>query len=314
MNRPTPSPTPRRAAVAALGLLLAGTAAAVPRAASPARQGAAVPQAASPARHGAAGPLTAARAAAAARTCAVHATAAGWANNGYYGGSLVTATAICMAESGGEARIYHCESGGADGYYPPVRCPGGSYDRGLWQLNSSSEASVPDSCAFRAQCNADAAYRISAAGTSFSPWAVYDDGSYTRYLAAAQAAVSGLRSGTVTSALFGLCLARSQEATGVTVSAGRCGRHTFAQRWVVTGGALRSGRLCLAMGRGSLPAVTLAVCQQSASVTWRQRDPGELRNAATGDCLTDPAPGAAPAPALAGGACTGSQAQIWWLP
>lgn len=59
------------------------------------------PRPASLAPRGAAGPLSATRAADAARTCAAHAAAAGWANNGWYGGSLVTAAAICVAESGG---------------------------------------------------------------------------------------------------------------------------------------------------------------------------------------------------------------------
>src|SRR5690348_12892235 len=71
---------------------------------------------------GAAGALTPAQALSAAQACARHAGAAGFANNRRHGGNLVTAAAVCMAESGGRAHVYRCEATGAVGTYPPVNC------------------------------------------------------------------------------------------------------------------------------------------------------------------------------------------------
>src|SRR6266705_3005021 len=156
--------------------------------------------------------------------------AAGWANNGNFGGNLVTATAVCVAESGGNASIYYCDGNGTVGTYPPVTCPGGAYDRGLWQVNSKAWPQVPDSCAFQPACNADAAYAISVQGATFSPWAVYDGTGYTRYLGAAQTAVNGLGSGALVSAAFGVCATRSGPAAGAAVVVGGCGRSLPAQQ------------------------------------------------------------------------------------
>jgi hypothetical protein len=47
-------------------------------------------------------------------------------------------------------------------------------------------------CAFQARCNAKAAYRISARGTNFRPWATYGSGQYRRFMATARAAVNRL--------------------------------------------------------------------------------------------------------------------------
>jgi Lysozyme like domain/Ricin-type beta-trefoil lectin domain len=311
MRAVTVSPVARLVAAVVVSLLLAGGAA-VTRAsdtpAPPARQ----LRLASPAPHGAAGPLSAARAASAAQACASYAAAAGWANNGYYGGNLVTAVAVCVAESGGNPAIYYCEATGTDGIYPPVRCPGGSYDRGLWQLNSKD--SVTDACAFRPACNARAAYAISAAGASFSPWAVYGSGDYAQYLAAAQAAVSALGGGALSSAVFGMCAARSAPVPGAAVVAGDCGHAAAAQQWTVTGGTLRSGTLCLTAGSGDAPAVTTAPCSGDAGQTWTAEGPGELRNARTGRCLRDPNASRAAGTALGLAPCTGTRGRTWWLP
>src|ERR1700733_14794009 len=114
-----------------------------------------------------------ARVTSAAQTCISYAAAAGWANNG----RLVPASAVCLAESGGQAAVYYCDATGHDGDYPPVKCPG-VYDRGLWQLDSAGQSAVTDACAFAPQCNADAAYAVSAGGLSFAAWSVYVNGVY----------------------------------------------------------------------------------------------------------------------------------------
>jgi hypothetical protein len=307
------SPRARLVIAAALGLVLAGGAAAASGWPGPVppRPG----RVASLAPGGAAGSLTPGQVLRAARTCAARAANAGWADNGLYGGNLVTAVAVCIAESGGHRRIYHCDATGAVGYYPPVSCASGSYDRGLWQLNSRYQASVSDACAFQARCNADAAYQISDRGTSFSPWAVYDSGFYTTYLDDAQAAVSALTSGAVASGEFGVCLARSQPGAGAAVVAGACGRKRAAQRWTLSHGAVGHDGLCLTAASGSgRPPVSLAACDGSAGQAWTPYGLAGLRNGQTGQCLDDPGGTARAGTALALAACTGAREQTWWLP
>src|SRR5215468_7269491 len=159
-------------------------------------------------------PRTAAQAATASSTCVRYATRAGWANNGYYAGDLVTAAAVCGGESRGDPRLYVCDQNGLEvghgDFVPgqPINCPAGttSYDRGLWQLNNVAASSTSNACAFNPVCNAGAAYLASDRGTNFSPWSSYDMDKYTTWIDPAQAAVTGQHSGTVTSAELGECL------------------------------------------------------------------------------------------------------------
>ncbi len=274
-----------------------------------------VPRPASLAPHGAAGRLTRAQALRAAQTCAVHAATAGWADNGSYGGSLVTATAVCVAESGGHPSIYFCDGNGTIGFYPPVNCPGGLYDRGLWQINSKYHASVSDTCAFHAQCNADAAYGISAQGTSFAPWAVYGSASYAKYLAAAQAAVSALGAGAVPSALFGICMARAQNADGAPVVIRRCARRHATEQWTIIPHTIYQGSLCLAAGPGAgQPAVIVTTCTGTDSQIWTTYRGNQLRNGQNGECLDDPAASRTPGTALDLAPCAATRQETWWLP
>src|SRR5262249_11873610 len=158
-------------------------------------------------------------------------------------------------------RIFHCDATGADGTYPPVTCSSGSYDRGLWQLNSQYQPGTSDSCAFAAQCNANAAYQISGAGMSFSPWAGYNSRLYAGHLADAQTAVSGLTSGAVASGVFGVCLGRAQATAGAAAVVARCGRSTASQQWALgSSGALATAGLCLTAGSAARSPVTLATC------------------------------------------------------
>jgi hypothetical protein len=98
---------------------------------------------------------------------------------------LVLAVAVGLAESHCDPTVSH-RNGGSHG------CRGGSIDRGLWQINNCSHPEVSVSCAYQARCNAKAAYRISARGTNFRPWAAYSGGQYRRFLAPARAAVNRL--------------------------------------------------------------------------------------------------------------------------
>jgi hypothetical protein len=104
---------------------------------------------------------------------------------GFSGDRLVTAVAVGMGESS-------CRPDAQNSNGPTKGCPNGSVDRGLWQINSCWHPSVSTSCAYDAQCNANAAYRISAKGANFTPWVAYTNGSYRNHLDAARAAVSRL--------------------------------------------------------------------------------------------------------------------------
>jgi hypothetical protein len=121
-----------------------------------------------------------ARAASSADVCAEVGSGAGFEGRG-----LVVAVAIGLAESG-------CNEL-ARGYNGATRgCPWGSVDRGMWQINSCYHAEVTDDCAYQADCNATASYRISAGGTDFRQWSTYRNGRYRAYLRQARAAVDRL--------------------------------------------------------------------------------------------------------------------------
>ena len=268
------------------------------------------------------GPRTRTQTATAAATCAAYATRAGWANNGYYGGDLVTAAAICVAESAGNASLYVCDDNGAvvgQGDFPPVNCPKGttSYDRGLWQLNSKAASGVSDACAFSALCNAEHAYLASGRGTTFAPWSSYDQDTYARpFLDVVQATVTKLRSGTVAGALLGECLAQSKSAVGARVVLANCGSGAVnLQQWAIGGGKLQSGSVCAAVSsvHGNA-SVVLRRCARSASQDWLPFGRAELRNAADGRCITYPGSTLAVGAPVDVARCTGAKPQVWWLP
>ncbi len=261
-------------------------------------------------------------AATAASTCARYAAAAGWANNGYYGGDLVTATAVCVAESGGDPLVYVCDENGkvvgqGDFAGDPVPCPAGttSYDRGLWQLNSVAASGTSDGCAFQARCNASAAYLASQRGTSFAPWSSYDSDAYARYIDAAQSAVTALTKGTVSSAMLGECLQATSKA-GARVVVANCGPGGTIQQWTVTGGQLRSGSLCAAISSTSAatPGIVLRKCANQKIQKWTVSGRDELRNGYDGKCLTDPNGSLTAGTQVVVNRCSGAKAQTWWLP
>ena len=91
------------------------------------------------------------------------------------------AVAVALAESGGRTDAVHQNPG------PPP-----STDRGLWQINSRFHPEVSDAQAFDPNASTDAARRISAGGTNWTPWHVFTSGAYQQQLPAAQAAVARL--------------------------------------------------------------------------------------------------------------------------
>lgn len=119
-----------------------------------------------------------------AKLCASAAKAAGFS-----GDSLVTITAIGMAESS-------CNPNATNDN-------GDSIDYGLFQVNDKAHPEYdPQTCLFDPRCNAQAAYKISGGGSNFYPWCTYDapacggagNGSYRKYLPLAEKVVSELGS------------------------------------------------------------------------------------------------------------------------
>jgi hypothetical protein len=259
----------------------------------------------------------------AAATCVRYATKAGWANNGYYAGDLVTAAAVCGGESRGDPRLYVCDENGmvvGQGEFvpgQPVRCPVGttSYDRGLWQLNSVAASSTSDACAFNPVCNARAAYLASDRGTNFSPWSSYDSDKYRTWIDPAQTAATGQHSGTVTSAELGECL-QARSAAGAKVVVANCGSGGKVQQWVVSGGKLRSGSVCAAISSTSVvtPGVVLRSCAPQKIQRWSVAGRDELRNASDGKCLTDPSGSLTAGTQVIVTKCANAKSQTWWLP
>jgi hypothetical protein len=257
--------------------------------------------------------LTRAQASAAAQTCVRFGTAAGWANNAQ-NGSLVTASAICVAESGGQPTVYYCNTSGHDGYYPPVTCSG-AYDRGLWQIDNQAWTSISDACAFSSRCNADGAYVISRGGQSFTPWATYTSGAYSNYLADAQAAVGSLHVGTIPAGIPGVCLSRVKYAQGANAVTAACGSGTRRQQWGISGQAIQDGRYCLAVASAARNArVVLSTCNSSSAQQWAAQGNGELRNAESGRCLRDPGASTTVGTPVDVGSCTVAVSRLWWLP
>jgi hypothetical protein len=257
--------------------------------------------------------LSAQQAASAARACAGYATYAGWTNNAS-NNDLVVASAICVAESGGQPTVYYCNPTGKDGYYPPASCPG-MYDRGLWQIDNRAWTSITDTCAFTAKCNADGAYTISQRGASFSPWATYTSGAYSNYLTAAQSAIRALRGGTVPSGVAGVCLSRAAYARDAAAVTSTCGSGAGKQEWRLARGRIRDGGYCLAVAS---PAKTAAVhlrrCNRSSYQQWTALGNGLLRNALGSRCLRDPNNAVTAGTRVNVGSCIAAASRVWWLP
>ena len=102
---------------------------------------------------------------------------------GFTGDSLVTATAIALAESGGRTDVVN--------YLGCV---------GLWQIYQSVHAKKyphwTTAWLKNPQNNAQAAYILSNGGKNWQPWEVYTNGMYKMHMVAAREAVSGGGMGT----------------------------------------------------------------------------------------------------------------------
>jgi Lysozyme like domain len=93
---------------------------------------------------------------------------------GFRDGSLRTAVAVAMAESGCVPKALNYNTNG-------------SWDAGLWQINSVHGYS--QTWLFVPSNNAAAAWWISSHGTNWGPWTVYRNGAFNAYLSDAAAAI-----------------------------------------------------------------------------------------------------------------------------
>ncbi len=104
---------------------------------------------------------------------------------GFRGAALRVSVAVGLAESGGNVSARRPNP-------PTPGCPGGSVDRGPWQLNDCYHAEVPDGCAYQLACAAAQTYRISAAGTAWAAWTTFTTGAYQAELGTADEAIATL--------------------------------------------------------------------------------------------------------------------------
>jgi len=107
------------------------------------------------------------------------------AQAGFTGQGLRLAVAVGLAESGGDPTARNPNP-------PTPGCPGGSLDRGGWQLNTCYHTEVSDACADDLACAAEQTYQISAAGSDWSAWTTYTSGAYRAQLGAADQAIATL--------------------------------------------------------------------------------------------------------------------------
>jgi hypothetical protein len=258
-------------------------------------------------------PLSPAALAAGAGRCAGWASRAGFASNGYLAGSLTSAVAIALAESGCDPSACYDDTTRA-----PCASripPGDSVDRGAWQINNGN--SITAGCAYGGPCAARYAYRqLSRDGGDFAPWTTYLAGTYARYLPAAQAAVNAVAAGTVTSGLAGSCLGYPADTVRAAVIAENCGTGAASQQWTIHGRTLRtSGGLCLTASSRSLAGpVVLSGCDGSSLQNWLAHADAALYNRPARRCLTDPGAAGLPGTVIGDSACNGMQDQAWFRP
>jgi Lysozyme like domain/Ricin-type beta-trefoil lectin domain len=264
-------------------------------------------------------PLSGAALATAAGHCAAWAANAGFANNGYLGGSLTTAVAVALAESGCNPSACFDNTTGKN--CTPPGPPADSVDRGAWQLNSKVPGATSNKCAFNGPCSATAAYRVeSQDGTFFAAWVRYQTDDYAGFLPAAQSAVNALRAGTVTSGEIGSCLSYPSDRSGARVILANCGTAAADQIWRIRGAAVRTGRgLCLTAGSRHPGAVLLGRCGRSPrhlrlAQRWLAHGDDSLYSPGARRCLTDPRAADKPGAVIGLARCTGARDQTWWLP
>lgn len=105
---------------------------------------------------------------------------------GFTGDKAKIATAIALAESGGNELATNTNSNG-------------TIDAGLWQINSVHKKSHPSWTIVwlqKPENNAKAMQSLSKGGSDWSPWTTYKSGAYKSHLDTADKAVKGIASDT----------------------------------------------------------------------------------------------------------------------
>lgn len=93
--------------------------------------------------------------------------------------AIATATAIAIAESGGD---------------PQAHNPGNATDKedsyGLWQINILAHPNYNKVRLYDPNYNAQAMYAISSGGVNWNPWGTYTSGKYKQFMSRGQAAAN----------------------------------------------------------------------------------------------------------------------------
>lgn len=95
-------------------------------------------------------------------------------NAGFTGQDLLTAVAIALAESSGNANVYNRETAAG--------APQGQGSYGLWQIYLYKHPEDAGLNLYDPQINANAAFAIYSAAGGFTPWTTYNSGAYQAYL------------------------------------------------------------------------------------------------------------------------------------
>jgi hypothetical protein len=100
---------------------------------------------------------------------------------GFSGADLVTAVAIALAESGGNANAYNAEPQDVPGNYGRASAGDGLGSVGLWQIYLAAHPEFTGENLLDPQTNANDAYAIYAVAGGFHPWSTYTSGEYGMY-------------------------------------------------------------------------------------------------------------------------------------
>jgi hypothetical protein len=101
---------------------------------------------------------------------------------GFAGNDLVTAVAVALAESGGNARAYNPEK--------QAGTPDGKGSYGLWQIYLNAHPEFTNQDLYDPQTNANAAYSVYSKAGGFFPWSTYNSGAYQAQLGVATSQLS----------------------------------------------------------------------------------------------------------------------------
>jgi len=178
---------------------------------------------------------------------------------GFTGEHRIEAVQVCLAEAS-------CLEHGPDNLVGVTQgCPGGSRDRGAWQINSCYHAEVSDACAYSYVCAAQAAFRISNQGTDWSQWTTWGNGRAQAQRATAEAAVAQLDTIASTTATPSVGAPNGLAATAVTWALRQVDTpYQWGGTGPETGGFDCSGLVWAAYQQAGLPWQRLTAADQYA--------------------------------------------------